>query len=104
MKAEYNFGNNNVTIKKFLLMDEKMLYGKSKRQPDALANTVNIFSEYIGMEHGISKCRITKMKRGEYGYNHQVSKHLANNENIKKIGKAQEYKYLEILDGAGENN
>ena len=45
-------------------MDEKKLYGKSKKQPDTLANTVNIFSKGVGMEHSISKCRITKMKKG----------------------------------------
>ena len=46
-------------------MDDFKLFGKTESQLDTLLNTVHIFSQYIKMEFGISKCGILLMKRGK---------------------------------------
>ena len=45
-------------------MDDLKLFAKSKNQIDSLAQTVYIFSEDIGMQFGIKKCRVLIMERG----------------------------------------
>ena len=44
-------------------MDDLKFCGKSKQQLNTLVNLLNIFSEGIGMEQGISKCSIMKIRR-----------------------------------------
>ena len=46
-------------------MDDLKLFGKSEDQIDLLAQTVQLFSEDIGMEFGLKKCGLLLMKRGK---------------------------------------
>ena len=46
-------------------MDDLKLFGKSEDQIDSLVQTVQVFSEYIGMEFGLKKCGVLLMKRGK---------------------------------------
>ena len=45
-------------------MDDLKLYKQNEKQIHTLVNTVQMFSEDIGMESGISKCATLIMKRG----------------------------------------
>ena len=46
-------------------MADLKLYGKNKKQVDALINTVRVFSSDIAMEFGIIKYAVLVMKRGK---------------------------------------
>ena len=48
-----------------LFMDDLKLFGKSEDQIDSLVQTVQVFSEDIGMEFGLKKCGVLLMKRGK---------------------------------------
>ena len=48
-----------------LFMDDLKLFGKSEDQINLLAQTVQLFSEDIGMEFGLKKCVVLLMKRGK---------------------------------------
>ena len=43
-------------------MDDLKRYGNSEKEAERLTNTVKYFSNYIGMEFGISKCTHVTMK------------------------------------------
>ena len=63
VKAGYEWGNKGFKFN-HLFMDDLKLFAKSKNQIDSLAQTVYIFSEDIGMQFGIKKCRVLIMERG----------------------------------------
>ena len=64
-------------------MDDLKLYGQNEKQIDTLVNTVQIFSEDIGMEFWISKCATLIMKRGIISKNEGIQ--LTNDEFIKNM-------------------
>ena len=51
-------------VNHLLFMDDLKLLGKSEDQIDSLVQTVQLFSEGIGMEFGLKKCGVLLMKRG----------------------------------------
>ena len=52
-----------------IIMDDLKLFGKTERHLETLLSTVEIFSQDIRMEFGISKCGILILKRGKFGWN-----------------------------------
>ena len=46
-------------------MDDLKWFAESKNQIDSLVQTVDIFSEDIGMQFGIKKCELLIMERGK---------------------------------------
>ena len=62
-KFHYEFGDKKTRINNLLFMDDLKLFAKSNNQIDSLVNAVYTFSEDIGMEFGIKKCRVTVLKR-----------------------------------------
>ena len=60
VKAGYDLGEK-VMINHLLFMDDLKLYGKNEKQIDTLVNTVQVLSNDIRMEFGISKCAILKL-------------------------------------------
>ena len=52
-------------VNHLLFMDDLKLFGKSEDQIDSLVQTVQVFSEDIGMEFGLKKCGVLLMKRGK---------------------------------------
>ena len=51
MKFDYEFGDKKTRINHLLFIDDLKLF-------DSLVNTMYTFSEDIGMEFGIKKCRV----------------------------------------------
>ena len=64
VKVGYQLGDLQEKVDHLLFMDNMKLYGQNEKQINTLFNTVQIFSEYIGMEFVISKCVTRKIKRG----------------------------------------
>ena len=58
MKFDYEFGDKKTRINHLLFIDDLKLFAKSNDQIDSLVNTMYTFSEDIGMEFGIKKCRV----------------------------------------------
>ena len=52
-------------VNHLLFMDDLKLFGKSEDQIDSLVQTIQVFSEDIGMEFGLRKCGVLLMKRGK---------------------------------------
>ena len=77
-------------------MDDFKLFGKTESQLDTLLNTVHIFSQYIKMEFGISKCGILLTKRGKLAKIDGIT--IPTGEKIEEIDKDIGYKYLRILE------
>ena len=94
-KAYYEWGNKQYRINHLLFMDDLKLFGKTKDQIDFLVQTVQIFSEDIGMEFGLKKCgslvlRKVKLIAGEGLY--------LNNDRLMKEFNEEGIKYTGILD------
>ena len=49
-----------------MLIDDLMLYKRSEKGLDSLAQTVHVFSEDIGMEFGIEVCYVCNGERKDY--------------------------------------
>ena len=56
---------------------------------------ITIYSQDIGMEFGIEKCTMIKIKKGKREMSEEIK--LANEENIRTVGAKENYKYLAIL-------
>ena len=74
-------------------MDDLKLFAKSKNQIDSLVQTVHIFSEDIGMQFGIKKCRVLIMERGKVIRADNIR--LSDGQDMKDIDEAG-YTYLGI--------
>ena len=76
-------------------MDNLKLYTKNERGLEPLVQTVQIFSDDIGMESGIDKCATLVLKRGKITKFDGIS--LPDGRCIKGLIKGAGYKYLGIL-------
>ena len=66
VNAGYQLGKGqHKEINHLLFMDDLKLYENSKKEAERLTNTVTIFSKYIAMEFGISKCAHITMNTGK---------------------------------------
>ena len=95
MKAGYMIGEFSGKISHLFLMNYLKLYGKTMQELDSLDQTVRIFNSDIGMQFGISKCAMLKMKRGKVVQCEGTE--LPNGELIKPQEDEKEYKYLAVL-------
>ena len=77
-------------------MDDLKLFGKTERHLETLLNTVEIFSQDIRMEFGISKYGILILKRGKLVHLDGIE--VPSGERMKEIDTDQGYKYLGILE------
>ena len=76
-------------------MDNLKLYTKNERGLEPLVQTVQIFSDDIGMESGIDKCATLVLKRGKITKFDGIS--LPDGRCMKGLIKGAGYKYLGIL-------
>ena len=65
VKASYEWGREEFKLNHFLFMDDLKSFGKIDDQIDNLVQTVFTFSEDIGMEFGLKKCRVEYSKERE---------------------------------------
>ena len=65
MNTSYDWGGKEYKLNHLLFMDDLKLFGKSEHQIDSLVSTCHTFSTGIGMEFGLKKCGILKLKRGK---------------------------------------
>ena len=82
-------------------MDDLKLFPKRKNQIDFLVKTVHIFSESIGMQFGIKKCRVLIMERGKIIRTDGIE--LPDGQHMKDIAETG-YTYLGILETDKINN
>ena len=78
-------------------MDDLKLFAKSNDQIDSLVNTVYTFSEDIGIEIEVKKCRVLVLKRGKVDKAKRRGFNLPNGKFMKTIDE-KGYKYLGILE------
>ena len=78
-----------------LFMGDLKLFGKSEDQIDSLVQTVQLFSEDIGMEFGLKKCGVLLMKRGKKVRFDGIT--LFEGQIMREI-EEEGYKYLGILE------
>ena len=76
-------------------MDDLKSFAKSKNQIDSLVQTVDIFSEDIGMQFGIKKCELLIMERGKVIRTDSIR--LPDGQHMKDIDETG-YTYLGILE------
>ena len=96
VKAGYEFRKGSPVINHLLYMDDLKLFRKTERHLETLLSTVEIFSQNIRMEFGISKCGILILKRGKLVHLDGIE--IPSGERIKEIDTDQGYKYLGILE------
>ena len=81
-------------------MDDLKLYSKSERTLDSLIQTVRIFSLNIGMQFGMNKWVMLRMKTGKImnlePLNDKVIKLLKEGENYKYLGELEEDEMMVI--------
>ena len=95
VNACYKWGKSECKLNYVLFMDDLKLYAKSEGQTNTLVRTVHVFSTDIGMEFGIKKCGILKVKRGKIVKIEGIK--LADGEVMKQVGQ-EGYKYLGIIE------
>ena len=93
-KARYILGGGE-KINHLLFMGELKLYGKSENKIKGLVSTIEVFSQYIGMEFTIKKCGVIIMDRGKVKSTDRIK--LPIGEKIREI-EEDGYKYLGILE------
>ena len=76
-------------------MDDLKLFGKSNNEIDSLVQTVFTYSEDIGMEFGLKKCRVVILKNGKLVRFDRI--YLPNQEIMKEVDE-NGYTYLGILE------
>ena len=64
VKASFERGRKEFKLNHLFFMDDLKLFGKRNDQIDSLVQTVFIFSEDIGAEFGLKKCRVVILKKG----------------------------------------
>ena len=96
VKFHYEFGDKKTRINHLLFMDDLKLFAKSNNQIDSLVNTTYTFSENIGMEFGIKKCRVLVLKRKKSDKVNSRGLNLPNGKLMKTIDE-EGYQYLGIL-------
>ena len=95
VKASYEWGRKEFKFNSPLFMDDLKLFGKGNDQIDSLVQTVFTFSEDIGMEFGLKKCRVIILKKGNVVKFDEI--HLPNQEIMKELDE-NGYAYLGILE------
>ena len=96
VKFHYEFGDKKTRINHLLFMDDLKLFAKSNNQIDSLVNTTYTFSENIGMEFGIKKCRVLVLKRKKSDKVNSRGLNLPNGKLMKTIDE-EGYQCLGIL-------
>ena len=94
-KPFYEWGRKEFKFNSPLFMDVFKLFGKGNDQIDSLVQTVFTFSEDIGMEFGLKKCRMVVLKKGNLVKFDEI--HLPNQEIMKELDE-NGYAYLGILE------
>jgi hypothetical protein len=76
-------------------MDDLKLYGKPKRELEALVSTVRVFTSDIKMRFGLQKCATLVMKRGKKVEDEGIK--MPDGQMMEDLGEGS-YKYLGILE------
>ena len=95
-KAAYEFSESKEKINDILFMDDLKLYSPNERGLDSLVQTVNVFSENIGMEFGIEKCAMLVMEKGKIVKS--VGIELPGGKVIKSLQEGESQKCFGILE------
>ena len=95
VNACYKWRKKEYKLDHLLFMDDLKMYAKSEEQANTLVRTVYVFSTDIGMEFGIKKCGIRKMKRGKIVKSEGIK--LPDGEVMKQVGQ-EGYTYLGIIE------
>ena len=80
-------------INHLMYMDVIKLFFQNENELETLIQTMNIYSQDIGMKFGIEKYTMRIMRSGK----RQLTKQT-NQEKIRKLGEKYTYKYLIILE------
>ena len=86
-------------INHLFYMDNLKLYEKNDKGLDGLLNTVNKFSDNIGMEFGLGKCEKAAFIRGRLTSTSEIK--LNEDTSIRELDQKETYKYLRIDKGDG---
>ena len=65
MKQGYSFGKGKERLNHLLFMENLKLYGSNDKKINSLVKVVKIVSGDIGIQFGLGKCAVLKMKRGK---------------------------------------
>ena len=95
VKTSYEWDRKEFKLNHLLFMDDLKLLAKRNDQIDSLVQTVFGFTEDIGMELGLKKCRVIILKKGKLVKFDGI--HLSNQEMMKEADK-NGYAYLGILE------
>ena len=95
-KAAYEFSETKEKINALLFLDDLKLYSRSEKGLDSLVQTVQVFSEDVGIEFAIETCAILVMEKGKIVKS--VGIELPNGKVIKSLQEGESYKYLGILE------
>ena len=92
-----NYGyllSKETPINRLLFMDDLKLCGKLERKLQPLIHTVRIMSKDIGMEFGMDKCNIVRIKKGKICDMEDIE--IRNGQQMKQ-NEGSGYKYLGII-------
>lgn len=95
-KAANESSESKEKINHLLFMDDLKLLSKSEKELHSYSQSVQVFSEDIGMEFSIERCAILVIKE-EWIIN-TFTIELPDGKAIKSLGEDESYMYLGILD------
>ena len=90
----YKLKNSWENINHFMRKDDMKLFVKTEKELGTLIQTINIYSQDIGMLMGSEKCSTLIMKNGN----------SKTTDIIRTLGEKENYKYLEILKWVPHTN
>ena len=96
-RHEYKIREEN--INHLFYMGNLKLYEKNDKGLDGLLNTVNKFSDNIGMVFGLGKCEKAAFIRGRLTSTSEIK--LNEDTSIRELDQKETYKYLRIDEGDG---
>ena len=65
LEQVYLFGKGKERLNRLLFMDDLSLYGSNDNEIDSLVKVIKIVSGDIGVQFGLDKCALLKIKRGK---------------------------------------
>ena len=95
----YHFASNRQKVNHLIFMDDLKLYASMEKSLESLIQTVCVFGNNVGMELGVEKCAVLKMKKGKMANSDGIAS--LNKTTMKGLKEDDSCKYLGVIQADG---